>query len=231
MSQIMNTQHYDSIFNGKDLDALEEALDALNNDDVMTLAEIDGYLAAIHCSPEPIPPSAYLPKIWGEDFEFASEEQVRALMGPLTVLQNNVGARLREDDCFFPIAHHEDGSAELWCQGFLAGTRFYGDDFSALMADEDHGGVTLAICALAYENDEDISLRPYQEPIDDEKRQLLFAHLCAGVTKMYQYFRTDQESFYKEFPRKPVQRETPKVGRNDPCPCGSQQKFKKCCGR
>lgn len=26
----------------------------------------------------------------------------------------------------------------------------------------------------------------------------------------------------------PVQREGPKVGRNDPCPCGSGMKFKKC---
>jgi SEC-C motif-containing protein len=26
-------------------------------------------------------------------------------------------------------------------------------------------------------------------------------------------------------------RETPKVGRNDPCPCGSGRKYKKCCGR
>ena len=26
-------------------------------------------------------------------------------------------------------------------------------------------------------------------------------------------------------------REAPKVGRNDPCPCGSGKKFKKCCGR
>lgn len=25
--------------------------------------------------------------------------------------------------------------------------------------------------------------------------------------------------------------ETPKVGRNDPCPCGSGKKYKKCCGR
>lgn len=25
-------------------------------------------------------------------------------------------------------------------------------------------------------------------------------------------------------------RQSPKVGRNDPCPCGSGQKFKKCCG-
>jgi uncharacterized protein YecA (UPF0149 family) len=26
-------------------------------------------------------------------------------------------------------------------------------------------------------------------------------------------------------------RKAPKVGRNEPCPCGSGKKFKKCCGR
>ncbi len=33
----------------------------------------------------------------------------------------------------------------------------------------------------------------------------------------------DRPSTYK--------RETPKVGRNDPCPCGSKKKYKKCCGK
>ena len=28
----------------------------------------------------------------------------------------------------------------------------------------------------------------------------------------------------------PIRREEPKVGRNDPCPCGSGKKYKKCCG-
>jgi len=32
-------------------------------------------------------------------------------------------------------------------------------------------------------------------------------------------------------PEKPIVREEPKVGRNDPCPCGSGKKYKKCCGR
>ncbi|MBH8580901.1 preprotein translocase subunit SecA [Bisbaumannia pacifica] len=30
---------------------------------------------------------------------------------------------------------------------------------------------------------------------------------------------------------RPVRREGPKVGRNDPCPCGSGKKFKQCCGK
>jgi len=29
----------------------------------------------------------------------------------------------------------------------------------------------------------------------------------------------------------PLRRESPKVGRNVPCPCGSGKKYKKCCGR
>jgi uncharacterized protein YecA (UPF0149 family) len=29
---------------------------------------------------------------------------------------------------------------------------------------------------------------------------------------------------------KTIVREAPKIGRNDPCPCGSGKKYKKCCG-
>jgi len=31
--------------------------------------------------------------------------------------------------------------------------------------------------------------------------------------------------------RNPVVRATPKVGRNEPCPCGSGKKYKQCCGK
>jgi curved DNA-binding protein CbpA len=31
-------------------------------------------------------------------------------------------------------------------------------------------------------------------------------------------------------PMEPVRRDQPKVGRNDPCPCGSGKKYKRCCG-
>ncbi len=35
----------------------------------------------------------------------------------------------------------------------------------------------------------------------------------------------------KEPAAKPAQSQHPKVGRNDPCPCGSHKKYKKCCGK
>ncbi len=40
---------------------------------------------------------------------------------------------------------------------------------------------------------------------------------------------TPQES--KEVSHMPVTNEGPKVGRNDPCPCGSGKKYKNCCGK
>ncbi|MDQ7792175.1 MAG: preprotein translocase subunit SecA [Clostridia bacterium] len=42
--------------------------------------------------------------------------------------------------------------------------------------------------------------------------------------------RKTTENLVQEGPRRPVRREV-KVGRNDPCPCGSGKKYKKCCGR
>ena len=47
-------------------------------------------------------------------------------------------------------------------------------------------------------------------------------------------FRKEGDTWYYvegKMPKpKTVKRETPKVGRNDPCPCGSGKKYKKCCG-
>jgi SEC-C motif-containing protein len=37
------------------------------------------------------------------------------------------------------------------------------------------------------------------------------------------------EGHHHNTPTAPVKRESPKIGRNDPCPCGSGKKYKKCC--
>ena len=46
-------------------------------------------------------------------------------------------------------------------------------------------------------------------------------------TQQLQYSGSGQAPQAKQ----PVRRDQPKVGRNDPCPCGSGKKHKKCCGR
>lgn len=42
-----------------------------------------------------------------------------------------------------------------------------------------------------------------------------------------QHVRTNRD---EEQPARPVHNEGPQIGRNDPCPCGSGKKYKKCCG-
>jgi SEC-C motif-containing protein len=46
------------------------------------------------------------------------------------------------------------------------------------------------------------------------------------------FVRDDGRWYFKDakMVNNPKKRESPKVGRNDPCPCGSGKKFKKCCG-
>ena len=41
----------------------------------------------------------------------------------------------------------------------------------------------------------------------------------------------EQKKLYKEQKESTTVRKEKKVGRNDPCPCGSGKKYKKCCGR
>jgi SEC-C motif-containing protein len=41
----------------------------------------------------------------------------------------------------------------------------------------------------------------------------------------------DGEGHHHHEPIAPVVRAQPKIGRNDPCTCGSGQKYKKCCGK
>jgi SEC-C motif-containing protein len=48
-----------------------------------------------------------------------------------------------------------------------------------------------------------------------------------------EFAKIDDTWFFEDghtVPGKPVVRDTPKVGRNAPCPCGSGKKYKKCCG-
>ena len=49
-----------------------------------------------------------------------------------------------------------------------------------------------------------------------------------------EFRRVNGEWFFYDgimVPKAPFVRNAPKIGRNDPCPCGSGKKYKKCCGK
>ena len=76
----------------------------------------------------------------------------------------------------------------------------------------------------------------FDQMVDDIKedtvRQILSVVPRPRVTERVQVAKPTSEGFAsgKSVVRKPVVK-TVKVGRNDPCPCGSGKKYKKCCGQ
>jgi uncharacterized protein len=80
---------------------------------------------------------------------------------------------------------------------------------------------------LFHEHDEDPEMRP--KPISPEKRENIKAHMAVGLLRAYRYFR-EQRQVSPGAHRTEPRRNAPKVGRNDPCPCGSGKKYKRCCG-
>jgi uncharacterized protein len=67
-------------------------------------------------------------------------------------------------------------------------------------------------------------------------------YLCAGFKRFFTHCRPfleelsalrNQESIQRQTPSRPAARAKahPGIGRNDPCPCGSGRKYKKCCMR
>ena len=80
---------------------------------------------------------------------------------------------------------------------------------------------------LCDEHNEDLTMRP--KPIGPKQREKVYEFMAAGLVAAYRYLRKYEklrasthgsESLYTNI----------KIGRNDPCPCGSGKKYKRCCG-
>lgn len=94
-------------------------------------------------------------------------------------------------------------------------------------------------------NDSLVKSNPIEEMTEDTEvslgfdKELLYKNMVAagadwlyGLTEWNDIFdEKKQKELYKEQKRsQTVRHEGPKIGRNDPCPCGSGKKYKKCCG-
>jgi curved DNA-binding protein CbpA len=71
----------------------------------------------------------------------------------------------------------------------------------------------------------------------NEKKTNFLLDKYAGISKKLIHGTKNKpvsEVFFDDYDNTeeitPFRRESPKVGRNDPCPCGSGKKYKKCCG-
>jgi uncharacterized protein len=222
-----------------DLDTLSGVLKKFGGKNAMNVEQLDGFLTALTCCPISISPREYLPLIWGDEMinedAFAAQPILREVLALVARHKTAICSTLQSGEVFTPLLLPDENGeyrGNDWANGFMRGMNFCKSDWTALLDDEDHGGSLVPILALAHEHDPDIEMRPYQQPISAERRENLIIGVAAGVMHIYKYFQRPSPWDMSLVSESSTYRRTlPKVGRNEPCPCGSGKKFKHCCGK
>lgn len=221
-----------------EFETLSEALGRLG-ERAMNLEQLDGFLASLVCGPEEASQAEWLREVLGfgvmNHAEAASEPMTRTLLALLSRHRDSIAHTLRSGDVFTPLLLADEKGeypANDWAKGFLRGMELRRGAWASLVNDEEHGGTLVPIFALAHEHDPDPEMRPYKEPIPAELRERLINGAAAGVMQIYRYFKARiSVPELSIFDSQTYRRSEPKVGRNEPCPCGSGKKYKLCCGR
>ena len=208
-------------------DALDRALIALG-DEVMLLGELDGYIAGLLLCPEMITPSEWLPEVWGgedtdEDPGFVRTEQAQSVIGMIMTHYNEVADTLhRRPGRYGPLLDVSEPTDEVfwefWIDGFKHAVALRPKAWEPILQGEGEASdaliLLLSLAAIAAQDVEhDIP------PADVAEMQANAPDIIAECVAI---LAADRNS------RLPAR--APKVGRNEPCPCGSGKKHKKCCG-
>lgn len=193
----------------------------------MDVSMLDGYLAAIAIGPGLIPPSEWLPWVWDHADGVAEpvfDENTGRIFSLLMRHYNAIVEAFDTDPSGFePVfmrgAHH--GAAE-WSDGFICGIQFYERAWSRLAVAQP----TWFAPFMRLGTEEGVSITDKQ----GDAASLIDA-IVPSLVEIAAFWKARRPlPGQATMPAMPIVRDTPKVGRNDPCPCGSGKKFKKCCG-
>ncbi|MBL0142129.1 MAG: UPF0149 family protein [Betaproteobacteria bacterium] len=213
-----------------DLDRLDELLSCAEMESSMTLDAIQGLLCAAASSPQPVPPEKWIPVVLGEG-KFNAETQAKEVEQLLLRFHDDTLRQMAGEDGIdilsYPVEEGEEELA-LWCDGYLEGTQLAEPGWFEMGEDEEVVSELLYPFMLlsgrlkesALEEGEEWCSSKEERRLMDEAREAI----AADIAKAYHFW------FERRVNREPIKREAAKVGRNDPCPCGSGKKYKACHG-
>jgi uncharacterized protein len=198
-------------------------------DTAMDVSTLEGFLTALVIGPDIIPPSQYMPWIWDMDngeneIIYDSMEQMNDTMNLVMQVWNNIAEIYSNSPSSFEPAYFraiEWGAAE-WCEGFLLGTQLSSEAWAMLWIAQPK----LVTPFLRLGDETGIEITKKEK--DAEKWMDAVPEALEGIHAFWLERRKDSNG-NPTMDALPVTR-APKVGRNEPCPCGSGKKFKKCCG-
>jgi len=138
---------------------------------------------------------------------------------------------LKRADAFEPIFTRRGERAVIeWCEGFLVGTRLSPDQWAEMW--DECPDLAAPLTRLGTD-DGRATLRDGEVMLWGK----LVPPMLVAIHEIWFDLRTadrqglgEADSAYVGASVESSFRAEPKVGRNDPCPCGSGKKFKKCCG-
>ncbi|HQT76436.1 UPF0149 family protein [Acidiphilium multivorum] len=194
-------------------------------DDCMGLSDLDGFMTGIAVGPDAIMPSEWLPRVWGGEAPvFESAEQAQEIVGAIMGRFNQIVRSLDgHPDDIEPIywENPEKGIviAGDWAEGFLEAIDMRREAWSPLLRDPKARVVLLPILALCGEAEGNPLLKV---DVDPDILSAAPALIPTCVFAIRAFWRGGT-SWGSPLPGS-------KVGRNDPCPCGSGRKYKRCCG-
>lgn len=213
-----------------DLDRLESLLSAPHLHDSMTLDALQGLFCAVASSPAPIPQELWFPAAMGEH-AFAGAQEEKEVTDLLVRFANDTARDLAAEQGLDVISYPaEEGEEELaaWCDGYLVGVALADPDWYSSGDHETVEELLFPFIALSGRLKE--HALEAGEPWEGGAAE---AKLMEGAREVF--YDSVEDAFHYWFDmrvnRVPLKREAEKVGRNDPCPCGSGKKYKACCGK
>jgi uncharacterized protein len=195
------------------------------HDDAMPLDAMQGLFFALASAPDPVLPSQWMPVALGENPQYESNDQARQACELVMRFYNQCISTAATGNFALLLYQREGGGDDLatWCAGYLEGVDLAAPSWYETGDPDEVDELLFPFIVLAGElpEKEKRRFRPA------EWRDLVKS--CEGaigdaIVEVREYWKALRN------PPQTVRRETPKTGRNDPCPCGSGKKFKQCCG-
>ena len=198
----------------------------------MSPLELDGYLTGIVVSPDLLLPSDWLDGIWGENeptFEGLDQMKIviAAVMDHYNAIIAALDAGFKQIEAKQPVDYRplfmaasekpEHEVVRTWVRGFGKAMALAPERWSSLAEDERLQPLLSPFVGFLDIKDPDFEPADNIDELLDEAAKAI--PRAAIILRKIAQFRAERRA-----------RRRNKVGRNDPCPCGSGLKYKRCCG-
>jgi yecA family protein len=189
---------------------------------------VHGFLASVACSPLKIEQSDWMKLLYNDSEESnrISDEEYKVVNKSLSEMLNAIKDDLRNDLCipYRNLQISGDSNFTSWCKGFVLGSELWAHYYSEskeFLAD---------FLILRYYADRDLFLmemnnKAFSKEFEEKIKELNpLQTIKNSISGIFSFSTQTSVSITR------VNSES-KAGRNDPCPCGSGKKYKKCCGK